>query len=379
MIDEYHLPSRMPLFSNKTLNNRIAYFISSHGFGHATRSAAVMAALHELDASIGFDIFSNAPIQIFQESLPGPFTYHSMQTDVGIVQKTPLSEDLHSTIQRLNDFLPFDRSLIASLSGQIKALNCNLIICDIAPMGIAVALEAEVPSILIENFTWDWIYKGYTDTHKQFEKHSEYLRELFHQANYRIQTEPICRRRNADLNTAPVSRKVMTPAHQVRSSLGIPNKCKIMMITMGGIPSRYDFLQRLEKQKYVYFVIPGASSSIKIQNNLIQLPYNSEFFHPDLINASHAVIGKAGYSTLAEIYHAGIPYGYIPRPSFRESATLSAFIKENMAGFPILETEFHGGNWLHYIPALLALPTKRPNSPNGADQIAGFIFKLLNA
>ena len=30
-------------------------------------------------------------------------------------------------------------------------------------------------------------------------------------------------------------------------------------------------------------------------------------FHPDLVNASDAVIGKAGYNTLAEVFYAGTP------------------------------------------------------------------------
>jgi len=34
-----------------------------------------------------------------------------------------------------------------------------LSICEIAPMGILVAKETRVPAILVDNFTWDWIYQ----------------------------------------------------------------------------------------------------------------------------------------------------------------------------------------------------------------------------
>jgi hypothetical protein len=33
------------------------------------------------------------------------------------------------------------------------------------------------------------------------------------------------------------------------------------------------------------------------KQNLVLLPHHSGFYHPDLVNASDAVIGKVGYST----------------------------------------------------------------------------------
>ncbi len=84
---------------------RIAYFISPHGFGHAARASGVMAALHEIDPSITFEIFTTIPKWFFQDSISGPFTYHSLLTDIGVVQKTPLREDLPKTLQCLNQFL----------------------------------------------------------------------------------------------------------------------------------------------------------------------------------------------------------------------------------------------------------------------------------
>ena len=110
---------------------------------------------------------------------------------------------------------------------------------------------------------------------------------------------------------------------------------------------------------------------------MILLPENSEFFHPDLINACDAVIGKVGYSTIAEVYHAGIPFGYCARAHYRESAPLVNFIENKMHGFVIGQSEFNNGDWIDRIEELLALPRVQRNTSNGADQIAGFISGLL--
>jgi len=101
---------------------------------------------------------------------------------------------------------------------------------------------------------------------------------------------------------------------------------------MGGISSQYPFLEDLEERAHVTFIVPGGAQDIEAKGNLRLLPHRSGFFHPDLVHASDGVIGKVGYSTLAEVFQAGVPFGYIARPDFRESPCLASFIEEKMPG-----------------------------------------------
>jgi hypothetical protein len=362
---------------SKPIKHRIAYFISPHGFGHAARACGVMGAMNEIDRSIQFEIFTKVPRWFFEKSVSGTFSYHSLLTDIGLHQKTSLHEDLPETLRCLDDFLPFNPCLVASLAEMIGGLGCELVICDIAPMGIVVAREAGMPSVLVENFTWDWIYQGYTNYAMQFKRHIVYLEGLFDAVDYHIQTEPVCMPRTVDLATLPVSRSVRTPASQIRRKLKISSDAKAVVITMGGIPANYDFIKGLPGWPNVHFVIPGGSQTTKIHENLVLLSPQSDFFHPDLINASDAVIGKVGYSTLAEVYHAGVPFGYITRPWFRESEALAGFIEREMNGIAIEETGFENGDWLSVLPDLLALPRIGRRGLNGAEQVARFVWKLL--
>jgi len=380
----------------KFAERRIAYFISPHGYGHAARASAVMEATQRLDPAVRFEIFTQVPRWFFQDSLSGHFGYHPLLTDIGLAQKTSLVEDLPETLQRLDGFLPFDASQVRDIAGQVKQLQCQLIICDIAPMGIAVGREAGIRSVLVENFTWDWIYEGYLQYAPDLRQHITYLSELFAMADYHVQTEPVCRPGQADLTASPVGRKIRTSAQQIRQQLGIPGQAKMVMITMGGIPWQYDFLEQLVNQAGVYFVVPGADQGSQVPNvppsanrslmgtgplpgtgGLVLLPHHSDFFHPDLVNAADAVIGKAGYSTVAEVYNAGVPFGYVGRPNFRESKTLTAFIEQEMIGLPIKESQFQNGAWLSSLSDLLALPRVHRNNSSGADQVAAFVCELL--
>jgi hypothetical protein len=368
----------MPESDVQVVGPRVGYFITPHGFGHAARAAAVMAAIHEINHSVHFHIFTKVPSWVFMDSLSGPFTYHSLLTDIGIVQETALDGNLSETCRKLNDFLPFRSSRVSKLSRLVRELRCELIICDIAPMGIEVAREADITSVLVENFTWDWIYHEYVSEHIDMNTHIKYLKNISHAVNYHIQTEPLCGDREAHLVTKPVSRKIRTHREEIRQKIGLPGASKVVLITMGGIQDRYPFLEKLTEEKDIFFLIPGASEIKKVMNNLVLLPHHSEFFHPDLINASDAVIGKVGYSTLAEAYHAGIPFGYISRKSFRESKVLEDFISREMNGFSIEREEFEAGRWRSRLPELLSFPRLNRKDQNGAEEIAQFIIRLLN-
>jgi hypothetical protein len=355
--------------------SRIAFFISPHGFGHAARSASVMEALAEIEPSLQFDIFTTVPDWFFAKPDSFAYRYHRLETDIGLVQKTPFQEDLPATIRKLKKFLPFNQSQISTLAEKIRHLKCALVVCDIAPMGIRVAGEAGVPSVLIENFTWDWIYQGYKDD--RFNDFNAYFQSIFSEASYHIQTQPLCKPAEVDFTAGPASRKIKSPAGHIRQRLGLSDRSKAVMITAGGVPKNYGFIDKLRHCGDTHFIIPGAGSSEKIQNNLILLPENSAYFHPDLINAADAVVGKIGYSTIAEVYQAGVPFGYSARTRYRESKPLVEFVENHMSGFAIDEAEFHNGDWVHRLQDLLALPRIEQNRSNGADQIAGFISTLL--
>lgn len=360
-----------------TKNKRIAFFISPHGFGHASRATAIMKAMLDSDPSVFFEIITSVPEWFFCNSEISDFSYYSLKTDIGMIQTSPFHEDLNGTLNELNSFLPFKRSVIEKLSEKLCRLNCELIICDIAPLGLEVAKKSGIPSILIENFTWDWIYYNYTSFHSDFKKHIRYLENIFKGADYHIQTKPVCFKQTSDLITNPVSRKIRTSSDKIRIKLKIPENRKIITITMGGVPEKQCFYEHLRKHKEVQFVIPGGSNQYELIDNIILLPAKNDFFHPDLINASDAVIGKAGYSTLSEIYYAGTPFGYISRPSFRESSSLSSFIDNNMQGIPISGKEYYENTWITRIHELLSLKKIKKDCINGADQASEFILQVF--
>jgi hypothetical protein len=367
-----------PLFDRHlSLTMRISYFITPHGFGHAARAAAVMEALHALDLRVEFEIFTKVPEWFFKDSLSRKFLYRPLLTDIGLAQETPFATDLPQTLKLLHGFYPLDPEIIDRLSGMLKNGRSRLVVCDIAPMGIAAAKRAGIPCVLVENFTWDWIYEDYAAEHKEFTRHIGYLKSIFSSVDHRIQTKPVCRPCRPALTTSPVSRKPRTPALQVREELGLHSEAKLVLVTAGGIPSRSPSLERISGDEKMFFLIPGAGKKMQVMGSVILLPHRSGFFHPDLVNASDGVVGKAGYSTLAEVYWAGVPFGYVSRTDFRESEVLASFIESNMRGIALKEEEMYEGTWISRVPELLSMKRIRRGGVNGAHQIAEAILQLI--
>jgi UDP:flavonoid glycosyltransferase YjiC (YdhE family) len=338
-----------------------------------------MGALLELDPALAFDIFTETPRWFFEDSLENHFSLHSLLTDIGLVQESPLRIHLTETQYRLDHFFPLAPSTVAELASHLRKSGCSLVLCDIAPMGILAAKEAGIPSVLVENFTWDWIYEAYVNEMTGLIPHIRYLKTLFSMADVHIQAEPVCERRPVDLTTPPVSRKPRKAPAEIRKALALPADARAVLITMGGISASYPYLRDLEKRVDVFFIIPGASGDVRAHGNLILLPHHSPLFHPDLVQASDAVVGKAGYSTIAEVFHAGVPFGYIVRPDFRESSFLASFIQQEMEGICIQEEDFNSAAWVSRLDDLLALPRSIPSVPNGASEIARFLSRLLCA
>ncbi|MBU2513256.1 hypothetical protein KJ966_18080 [bacterium] len=360
------------------MGKKIAFFVSPHGFGHAARVCGVVEALTQIDQSLEYCVITTVPKWFFEKSLHVPFSYYPIHTDIGLAQKNPLEEDLPKTLVLLENLYPLNQENLFDPMQAVMQEKCDLIVCDIAPMGIEIGRNLGLTSVLVENFTWDWIYRGYKEYHQQLERHIVYLENLFNSADYRIIAEPYCKLSAADIVTKPISRRSRIPAHIVREELEVMKDQALVILTMGGVYESYECLNELTLQSDTVFLIPGGGDNLVRKGNVILLPHESDFFHPDLIHASDAVIGKIGYSTLAEVYQAGKPYGYISREGFRESELLKLYIEQHMNGIHISEREYRDGKWVSQLPRLIDLPHIKRGELTGAEQAARFICGLLN-
>jgi hypothetical protein len=336
-----------------------------------------MLALRARQPGLRMEIFTRVPEWFFADTLQGDYGYHSLLTDIGMAQRNPLEEDAPVTLSRLQSYLPFTDQRLDELVAALKALDCRVVVSDISPLGIAAARRAGLPSVLVENFTWDWIYAGYLAEAPGLAEPMEYLQHIFDQADYHIQTEPVCDpKTDADLVAAPISRPPRTSAPVLRKQMGVQPGQRVVLITLGGIEGNIAVSARLKEARDLFFVIPGGAAEVQQRANQLLLPHHSDFYHPDLVHASDGVVGKPGYSTLAETYSAGIPFAYLPRPRFREYPVLADYIEKKIGGVAIAAESFEQGEWIDAVRGLLERRSGQPRATNGAEQVAEFILRV---
>jgi len=353
------------------MSTNICCFISPHGFGHATRTIAVLEALHKLVPDLHAHLFSTVQEALFTP-LSLPYTYRQITTDIGLIQTTALSVSKRLTTHALESLIPFAPDIVTRCMTECK--SSRLIVCDISVLGIIIGKRLGIPSVLVENFTWDWIYSRLSEPAPALARVSDYFSNLYGQADYRIQTEPVCRSVLCDLTSYPVARSIKSSAAQTRAALGAQGR-KIVLITMGGIPHELPFISLLKNYPEYLFVLAGQSRPGSYGDNVMMLLSDSGFHHPDLINAAHLLVCKTGYSTIAECTQTATPVCAVSRSDFAESAVLEKFIRQQLNGTTIEQNEFNSGSWLDKLPHLQTSRSRFPQ--NGADQIASFLAQLI--
>jgi UDP:flavonoid glycosyltransferase YjiC (YdhE family) len=353
-----------------------AFFISPHGFGHASRSLAVMEALRDLDRKAYFHIFTTVPEWFFSPSLAGNFSWHPLGCDVGFAQTDPFSIDFKATQESLAGLLPFRSDLIEAVARQLA--GCCLVVSDIAPLGIDAAAKAGIPSVLLENFTWDHIYEYFLPDHPFLGKWRSLLGQIYSRADYCIQTEPLCLRKDdADLLVGPVSRRPKLSGARVREALSIGAYSKIVLVSLGGFPCLIpDFEAASAKYPDSIFVVPSDKKRAVRRGNLMFLPQWSELPHADIVHQANALVCKAGYSTLAEGYCAGVPTVAILRDHYPETSTLASFVERILGGTCLMPGSLKDGSWIALIPKLLE-QDRQPGRPSAAGEVARFLLALV--
>ena len=351
----------------------LAVFVSSHGFGHASRSCAVLEQLCDLEPRVHIELFTRIP-EWFFASLGQRLHFHELDCDLGLVQTDAFEVDYRATLSDLSDRLPFRPTLIQNLAQQVNALGCHAVLCDIAPLGLAVAKAARLPSVLIENFTWDWIYSGLAQQAPALKDYAKLLQPHFMGADIHIQTEPVCLPNRNAHRVGPIARGFRTGVSETRGALSVAPTDPLVFITMGGTRIGFPFLEQLKDRfPEIRFAVSGASEVIETDRNLTLLPVHCPLHHPDLVRAADLVIGKAGYSTIAEVHTAGVPFGCFIRADYPEMGPLVKFIEKEIPTKMFAPEQFANGAWLEELPELLVMKSVSRSSVSAAAECATLV------
>ena len=343
----------------------IAYFVSSHGFGHATRSVAIINEIHSGNKKFKFIIVSNLPDLFWINNLQASvdFKNYQIRTDIGLVQSDSFHFDLDETVSLLEKYLEDPTKGLKNLLDFLLQNETCHVVCDVSPIGIQAAKLLQVKCTLVENFTWDWIYEPLIKKNKKLYAISQKLKNTYDSVDLRIQVKPFCELHPDGVQVEPIHRPFKQPPRVIKAQLGLEEGQDFVLVSTGGIAYQYKCLNTLKKSEQ-NFVICGHFPKMEKNRNVVLLPMNSSFHFPDLIRASNQVVGKVGYGTTIECWAANKKLHGIFRDDFRESEVLKEFIIAEGFGSEITLDQFNSGDWINDLDQTELLVTKSKTNGN---------------
>ncbi len=176
----------------------------------------------------------------------------------------------------------------------------------------------------------------------------------------------------------PISRRARKSPLIIHHELGVPKDTKMILLSLSGKPKNFDFWDQLEEWKEFFFVFASLEAPKEIrQGNRLLLARETPFFHPDLVQASHGVIGKAGYSSVAEVYEFQKPFLFVTRPMLQETACLVRFLQNSHPSKEIPKEGFYEGAWLEQLSFFITEHAFPERLISGREEGAKEILKIF--
>jgi hypothetical protein len=358
----------------------VFFYISGHGFGHASRTIETINALHRSSPDIRIAVRTSAPAWLFRLTLTAPAELREVQCDTGVVQIDSLRLDEEATIRLAGGFYRDFGTIVEREARVLSEAGASLVVGDIPPLAFAAAASAGIPSVAISNFTWDWIYEDY-DAELREPLLLPVIRRAYGSANLFLRL-PMWAGFNAI--TAPVQdlplvcRRSHRSRQETREGLGLPDG-PLVLLSFGGYGARGIDLEALGRiDGYRFVVTEPEQSAVARPRRLLTLDVNAMYSrgwrYEDLVRAVDVVVTKPGYGIIADCAAAKTAILYTSRGRFREYDALVEAMPGLVRSLFIGQDDLLAGRLKDYLDELTA--TSAPSmtiATNGAEVAARVI------
>jgi hypothetical protein len=362
------------------------FYISGHGFGHASRQVEVINAVGARRPDTRLVIRSAVSADLLQRTVRVPYELRPGACDTGVIQTSSVAQDDAATAREAVAFYErFDeRADAESASLEDVADSLALIVGDIPPLAFEVAARRRVPSVAIGNFTWDWIYEtapGFGDAGWLIAR----LRQAYAHAGLALEL-PFA----GGFEVFPTSRRIPLIARHAtrareatRAHFGIAPDRRAVLLSFGGygLP---DLATATIDCAGAWTLVTtdrtlpadrGDAGVVMVREEQMR---DSGFRYEDLVAAVDVVMSKPGYGIIAECIAAGTPLLYTSRGQFREYDLLVRDMPHYLRCRYLTQDDLFAGRWHAALDALLRQPPPPdPLATNGADIAAAQIVDAL--
>lgn len=345
-------------------------YVSGHGFGHATRVRALLAAVRaRAGTGLRIAVRSEAPAWIFG-ARNASVDCATARVDPGLLQPNGLDIDLAASLAAHEAFLADWASVVRREAGALRELGATLVVADIPAVAFAAAAAVGVPAFGVTNFGWDWILDEFASAEPRWG-----APVALHREAYGLATGLFRLPFHGDLSAFPgivdaplLVNRATRPREASRRALGVAagERRPLVLLSFGGLgPVAFAAGSGEDLSGFVFL---GSGPAPKgLEADWIPLAQPAPIPHEDVMAACDAVIGKPGYSTVAEAIAHGTRFLHLPRDGFREAAPLVEGLRRYARSSPMPREDFAAGRWRRHLDAVFAAPTPPDTLPDDGD------------
>lgn len=349
--------------------------ITNHGFGHATRTASVVAEVQRLCPEVLIALVTSSPRWLLESYLTRDFIHRHAVLDIGVIQSDSLAMDRAATLEKLEQLRLQEQRLVAGEVNFIQQNRINLVLADIPPMAASIARAAGIPCWMSSNFGWDFIYRPWGE---EFAEAADWITERFGQCDQLFRL-PFHEPMSAFPTLQDVGLTGGSPAYALKDlrtqfNLTAPPEHTVLM-TFGGLGLEQIPYQNLEKFADWQFITfdrkaPDLPNLLRISDH--------RYRPVDFMPLCGCVMSKPGFSTFAEACRLDLPIISLTRDGFAEAPILLAGMQDHNAHRILSPADFFQGDW-HFLNEPFHPPkTSIPIAKNGNETIARAIVEYLH-
>ncbi|GFZ01077.1 arabinose kinase [Actinidia rufa] len=350
-----------------------AYYITGHGFGHATRVVEVVRNL--ILAGHDVHVVTGAPDFVFTTEIQSPRLFlRKLVLDCGAVQADALTVDRLASLEKYSETAVVPRaSILAAEVEWLNSIKPDLVVSDVVPVACRAAADAGIRSVCVTNFSWDFIYAEYVMAAGLHHRSIVWqIAEDYSHCEFLIRLPGYCPMPAfRDVIDVPlVVRRLHKYRKEVRKELGIGEDVKLVIMNFGGQPGGWKLKEQNLPSGWLCLVC-GASDDEELPPNFIKLAKDA--YTPDLIAASDCMLGKIGYGTVSEALAYKLPFVFVRRDYFNEEPFLRNMLEYYQCGIEMIRRDLLTGHWKPYLERAISLTPCYEGGINGGEVLAKLI------
>ena len=363
----------------------LAFYISGHGYGHASRQIEIINAVARGAPDARILIRSSVSRLLFERTVNARFEIDDRPCDTGVVQIDSLRLDEAETIRRAAAFYETSERRARNEATLLQSRGVRFVVSDAPPLACAAAAFAGVPSVVLSNFTWDWIYSGYAEQLGSAPDLIPAIQRAYRQADaaWRLPMHGGFETFDTIVELPFVARHARHSREQTRARLGLPPDRRLALSSFsvyGADGIRFD---RLDTTRDWDIIVTGnehgmpAAAGVRVVHE--PTLYSSGLRYEDLVAAVDVVVTKPGYGIISECIANGTAIVYTCRGRFIEYDVLVREMPRYVRSAFLDQESLFAGRWRAALDAVTdASPPSQTPPTNGADVVADMIAQRVS-